>query len=108
MTLGAIFAEMMTNKAIFAGDSEIDQLFKIFRVLGTPTEDIWPGCENLDDYKKEFPKFPTIGVENRLRQQNPGVTLRDDALDLLKQTLHYNPANRISALRAFDHPYFQT
>lgn len=40
-------AEMLTNVALFAGDSEIDQLFKIFRVLGTPTEETWPGVSQL-------------------------------------------------------------
>jgi len=97
---------MMTNKAIFPGDSEIDQIFKIFRVLGTPTNDTWPGCENLEDYKKEFPKFTTSGVQQRLRDQNPNVNLPDDALDLLTKCLLYDPAKRISALNAFDHPYF--
>lgn len=96
----------MTNKAIFPGDSEIDQLFKIFRVLGTPTDDIWPGCENLEDYKKEFPKFSTSGVAQRIRDQNDNVELPDDALDLLKRCLLYDPAKRVSALTAFDHPYF--
>merc|ERR1719271_1550738 len=33
---GCIFAEMATGKALFPGDSEIDTLFKIFQVLGTP------------------------------------------------------------------------
>jgi len=42
-----ISAEMITNVALFAGDSEIDQLFKIFRVLGTPTEETWPGVSQL-------------------------------------------------------------
>ena len=37
-SIGCIFAEMATNESPFQGDSEIDQLFKIFRWLGTPTE----------------------------------------------------------------------
>ena len=39
--------EMLTNVAVFPGDSEIDQLFKIFRILGTPREDTWPGVTEL-------------------------------------------------------------
>ena len=72
-SLGAIFAEMMTNKAIFPGDSEIDQLFKIFRVLGKPTSELWPDVEKLEDYKTEFPNFQRMGVETRLREQNSQV-----------------------------------
>ena len=46
-SLGCIFAEMTTCEALFRGESEIDQLFKIFRVLGTPNEEVdllYLGC----------------------------------------------------------------
>ena len=36
------------------GDSEIDQLFRIFRVLRTPNEDLWPGVTQLPDFKVMF------------------------------------------------------
>jgi cyclin-dependent kinase len=35
-------AEMAQRKALFAGDSEIDQIFKIFTVQGTPNDNNWP------------------------------------------------------------------
>ena len=38
-------SEMATLRALFNGDSEIDQLYRIFRILGTPTNTIWPGVE---------------------------------------------------------------
>ena len=38
--LGCIFGEMAKTDAIFPGDSEIDQLFCIFRCLGTPNEEV--------------------------------------------------------------------
>ena len=38
-----------------AHEQEIDELFKIFRVLGTPTEATWPGISTLPDYKDIFP-----------------------------------------------------
>ncbi|KAJ6160942.1 hypothetical protein N7470_004338 [Penicillium chermesinum] len=44
-SVGAIFAEMCTRKPLFPGDSEIDEIFKIFRILGTPDEETWPGLE---------------------------------------------------------------
>jgi hypothetical protein len=47
----------LTRRALFPGDSEIDQLFRIFRTLGTPDEDIWPGVSNLPDYKSMFPRW---------------------------------------------------
>ena len=39
------------------GDSEIDQIFKIFKVLGTPHEQNWPDALKLTDMKASFPKF---------------------------------------------------
>ena len=37
---------------------EIDELFKIFRVLGTPDETTWPGVSRYPDYKDTFPRWP--------------------------------------------------
>ena len=45
------------KKALFEGDSEIDQIFRIFRTLGTPSEEIWPGVTSLPDYKPLFPRW---------------------------------------------------
>lgn len=57
-SMGCIFSEVATKEALFRGDSEIDQLFRIFRLLGTPCEDQWPGVTNLPAYKKKgFPMW---------------------------------------------------
>ena len=50
-SIGTIFAEMVNRRPLFQGDSEIDQLFRIFRVLRTPTEELWPGVTQLPDFK---------------------------------------------------------
>lgn len=47
----------VTRRALFPGDSEIDQLFRIFRTLGTPDETVWPGVTSMPDYKPTFPKW---------------------------------------------------
>lgn len=104
---GAIFAEMMTNRALFPGDSEIDQLFKIFRVLGKPTPEVWPGVDRLEDYQQDFPNFKRMGIESRLREQNSQTRLDAHAIDLLEKCLLYDPAARISARKALDHPFFR-
>merc|ERR1719172_283883 len=56
--IGCILAEMATGTPLFAGDSEIDTIFKIFQKLGTPTPAHWPGIEALPDFKETFPKWP--------------------------------------------------
>ena len=55
-SVGCIMAELSSRRALFPGDSEIDQLFKIFRVLGTPDEASWPGVTSLPDYQSFFPR----------------------------------------------------
>jgi len=40
-SVGAIFAEMCTRKPLFPGDSEIDEIFKIFRYVPLIQSDEW-------------------------------------------------------------------
>ncbi|KAB1265346.1 Cyclin-dependent kinase 3 [Camelus dromedarius] len=70
-SIGCIFAEMVTRRALFPGDSEIDQLFRIFRTLGTPSEAIWPGVTQLPDYKGSFPKWTRKGLEEIVPSLEP-------------------------------------
>jgi serine/threonine protein kinase len=100
-SIGCIFAEMVTCSPLFPGDSEIDQLFKIFRCLGTPTEELWPGVSNFKDYKPTFPQW----VGSNLAKQVPGI--EPLGLDLLKRMLVYEPSKRISAREALQHEYFK-
>merc|ERR1711865_982237 len=83
-SIGVIFAEMVNRRPLWPGDSEIDELYKIFRTLGTPTEQTWPGVSRLPDYK------PTLDAEG---------------FDLLQQMLHYEPIARITAKAALEHPW---
>ncbi|XP_071430056.1 cyclin-dependent kinase 3 isoform X2 [Pithys albifrons albifrons] len=99
-SIGCIFAEMVTRKALFPGDSEIDQLFQIFRTLGTPTEVTWPGVTQLPDYKESFPRWP------RKKMKDIVPNLDREGRDLLMQLLLYDPSKRISAKAALNHQYF--
>jgi len=99
-SIGCIFAEMFTGKPLFHGDSEIDQLFRIFRSLGTPTEETWPGVTAMPDYKANFPCWKS----NVLSALCPRMD--KTGLDLLAQMLIYDPHRRLSGKAALLHPYF--
>ena len=65
-SIGCIFAEMANKRPLFQGDSEIDQLFRIFRVLKTPTDAVWPGVSQLPDYKVHFPSWNTKSLDEQM------------------------------------------
>ncbi|KAF0701140.1 Aste57867_8363 [Aphanomyces stellatus] len=97
---GVIFAELIKKKALFPGDSEIDQLYRVFRVLGTPNEKNWSGVSKLRDYAATFPQWRPQDLEPMFPK------LDSDGLDLLKKMLVYSPSERITAKDAIRHPYF--
>jgi len=100
-SVGCIYAEMVCRgQPLFPGDSEIDQIFKIFRILGTPNEENWPGVRQLPDYKSTFPQWSRQDIANIVPQ------LDDAGVDILIAFLIYDTAKRISAKRALIHPYF--
>lgn len=116
-SLGCILAEMATAQALFPGDSEIDTIFRIFRLLGTPSDDVWPGVTGLRDYKTRFPKWPPTNfaevraaaeAARRASGSGGGVAgaLGEDGVDLLAQCLKYNMVERPSAKSALLHPFF--
>ncbi|KAJ5836272.1 hypothetical protein N7447_002298 [Penicillium robsamsonii] len=98
-SVGAIFAEMCTRRPLVPGDSEIDQIFQIFRLLGTPDEENWPGVTAYPDYKATFPKWKRIRTI-----LVPG--LESAGCELLDALLQYDPATRLSAKQACLHHYF--
>lgn len=100
-SLGCIFYEMLTKKVLFPGDSEIDQLFKTFQILGTPDETQWKGITKMPYYKTNFPNWRSKDLK-KLIENN------EDAADLLDKMLAYDPFRRMTCLDALGHPYFQT
>jgi len=97
---GCIFAEMATGRPLFPGSSDNDQLYRIFRVLGTPTRESWPSII-------ETPSFKRGQVLRSCQAMSLApLGLDDTALDLLTSMIKYEPDHRITAKDALHHPYF--
>ena len=99
-SIGLIFYEMAHRKPLFAGDCEIDQIFKIFQMFGTPNEKTWPGITKLPEFKLTFPQFKGKGINAYNRN------IDNVGLDLLSKMIQLDPSKRISAKQALQHPYF--
>ena len=99
--IGTIFVEMVTKRPLFPGDSEIDQLYKIFRQLGTPDESLWQGVTEMEDFNKDFPKWYKTPFAKTVTEN-----LDNAGLDLLEGFLVYSPKDRITAKDALNHAYF--
>ncbi|MBN3285266.1 CDK4 kinase, partial [Polyodon spathula] len=95
---GCIFAEMFRRKPLFCGDSEVDQLGKIFDLIGLPLEGEWPSDVTVPQnaFKHRSPRPIEVYVPEICSQ----------GAELLSEMLTFNPLRRISALKALDHPYF--
>eukprot|EP01035_Chromulina_nebulosa_P019445 gene19445-25325_t len=110
-SVACIFAEMLTGKPLFPGEGEIDQMNKIFRLLGAPTEESYPSYNKLPHASKVSWRAPSKG---KLREFFPsvsfsgGVYLNDTGFSLLTQLLSINPSQRISASSALSHPWLLT
>ena len=100
-----LMAEMATGAPLFAGDSEIDTIFKIFQKLGTPTEQMWPGVSELPDFKPTFPRWPARGWD---AIRNTKAQVGTDGIDLLEKLMTYDPKKRLSARKALQHQYLAT
>ncbi|KAI9855223.1 MAG: negative regulator of the PHO system [Vezdaea acicularis] len=97
---GCIMAEMYTGRPLFPGTTNEDQLQKIFRLMGTPSERSWPGISQFPEYKAHWHVFATQDLRLILPQ------IDHVGLDLLGRMLQVRPEMRISAKDALQHQWF--
>lgn len=97
--VGCILAELLLRVPFLPGDSDLDQLTRIFETLGTPTEEQWPGMTNLPDYVT-FKSFPGMPLQHIFSAAG------DDLLSLLQGLFTFNPCSRVTATQALKQKYF--
>ncbi|ETW87697.1 hypothetical protein HETIRDRAFT_378853, partial [Heterobasidion irregulare TC 32-1] len=97
---GCIFAEMISGVPLFRGRDNNDQLLHIMRIIGTPDDRTVRKMAAESIQVKQWPRYPKIPFQQVL----PKASLQ--AIDLLERLLQFDPAKRITAQEALQHPYF--
>ncbi|XP_072266277.1 serine/threonine-protein kinase ICK [Pyxicephalus adspersus] len=100
--VGCIMAEVYTLRPLFPGSSEIDTIFKICQVLGTPKKTDWPEGYQLASAMN----FRWLQcVPNNLKTLIPNAS--SDGIQIMRDMLQWDPKKRPTASKALRHPYFQ-
>ncbi|XP_049920122.1 cyclin-dependent kinase 16-like isoform X5 [Epinephelus moara] len=100
--VGCIFYEMITGRPLFPGSTVEDELHLIFRILGTPTEETWPGITTSEEFKTyNFPRYHAEPLVNHAPR------IDNDGHDLLSVLLQFEAKKRVSAEDALRHSYFR-
>jgi CTD kinase subunit alpha len=100
-----VMVEIFTRHAIFPGDGgEINQLDKIYNVLGTPTLTEWPGLADMAWFPLLRPTEKRLNTFAEKYQER----VSSSAFELLQAMFQYDPAKRPTAGDVLEHPYFTT
>ena len=104
-SVGCIFAELLTlSGPLFPGQSVLDQLGRIFHVLGTPTNETWPGVDMLPDWNKVC--FESMSGSG-LKEKFVGKDLWNNVGKLIETMLSLDPLGRPSANECLNHTWVQ-
>ncbi|GMP39424.1 hypothetical protein CsSME_00010264 [Camellia sinensis var. sinensis] len=97
---GCVMAELLLGQPLFPGESGVDQLVEIIKVLGTPTrEEI--KCMNPNYTEFKFPQIKPHPWHKVFQKRLP-----PEAVDLVCRFFQYSPNLRCTALEACIHPFF--
>ncbi|GAM19373.1 hypothetical protein SAMD00019534_025480 [Acytostelium subglobosum LB1] len=97
--VGCIFGELLLGSPFINGNNEIEQLKKIFYLLGSPNNQIWPAYSSLPlSNKLDITHYPYSNLRNKLSQYS------NNCIDLMNKLLTYDPMKRLTASEALRHP----
>uniref|UniRef100_A0A8C5M080 Cyclin-dependent kinase-like 5 n=1 Tax=Leptobrachium leishanense TaxID=445787 RepID=A0A8C5M080_9ANUR len=104
-SVGCILGELSDGQPLFPGESEIDQLFTIQKVLGPlPPEQMKLFYSNPRFHGM---RFPAVNHPQSLERRYLGI-ISGVLLDLMKNLLKLNPSDRFLTDQSLNHPAFQT
>ncbi|CAL6078657.1 Kinase [Hexamita inflata] len=99
-SVGCIFYEMATGKALFPAKNEKEELLKIFKTFGTPNDTTWRDFRSLPQWSDDFPVYPGTPIAELLPEMD------EKGRDLFAKMMKLDPEQRISARDCLKHEYF--
>ena len=111
-SLGALFFETLTGHVMFDAEHEVGLLMSVFKALGTPDEESWPGVSALPDYQPAFPRFTPTGLPAHMTAVLQAAKsplcgkLPSVFLDLLHEMVQCDPARRVTIRMVEEHTFF--
>ncbi|KAK0545293.1 cyclin-dependent protein kinase [Tilletia horrida] len=119
--IGCIWGELLALRPMFKGEEakidpknnksapfQADQLKRIVEILGTPTSEQWPALEAMPEYKGWWPHLQVEQFACSLPAWYAHRAKSRAGLALFEALLQYDPANRLTAAQALEHPWFTT
>eukprot|EP00357_Protocruzia_adherens_P018630 CAMPEP_0114981110 /NCGR_PEP_ID=MMETSP0216-20121206/5354_1 /TAXON_ID=223996 /ORGANISM="Protocruzia adherens, Strain Boccale" /LENGTH=426 /DNA_ID=CAMNT_0002342729 /DNA_START=52 /DNA_END=1332 /DNA_ORIENTATION=+ len=100
--VGCVMFEVLSLFPLFPGNNELDQVHKIHKIMGTPSQEL------LDRFQKHASHMDFNFAREEgtgLKKLMPHITA--EGQDLIIRLLAYNPDDRLSARQALKHPYFR-
>ncbi|CAF1015064.1 unnamed protein product [Rotaria magnacalcarata] len=104
-SVGCVFAQLCSStqiESLFRGNHQIELLFCIFSMMGTPTHDIWPLFRKHPYFNVDFPRW----LRRNDQLYDLTKVIGAEGLDFLKCLLTYDPKQRLTARTALQHQYF--
>lgn len=99
-SFGCVLAEMFLGKPIFQGETTVDQLLQIIKILGTPNNDQLQYLNKNNTMNYQFPTVRPYTISKIMSGKSK------ELISLLQKIFTYEPHNRFSALEIMAHPFF--
>lgn len=102
-SIAVVMMELITLQTLFPGLNDIDQMHKVFQIMGSPTPDRWKDVEKLPDYcKVNFPDMEPLNLSLIAPHAHP------EDLDFISNFLQLDPGKRATAREGLKLPYLST
>lgn len=93
-SMGTVLFELLAGKSMLTSSTEVGTLIDLFSLLGTPCEDICPGCSAWTYFSDAFPRWSSEGALERIGNKLPPVP--NQVIEIIESMVRINALNRVT------------